>query len=119
MDNKKQKLNLKNMLGMKVFKENEENIELYRVIGHKGDKVFVRNEADESTSYNSIEDFEGFTPLAADGYFTANIVTIRDPETKKNEEDVVVTCSKVLEMEIGQTFPFAICRQSITDVFYN
>ena len=70
---------------MKIFKENEEDIELYRIIGIKGSKVKVRNEADGSTSLNMIEDFEGFSPLGADGYFTANVVTIVD---KKNKTEV-------------------------------
>jgi hypothetical protein len=65
------KLNLRNMVGIKIFKENENDIELYRVIGIKNKQVKVRNEADGSLSYNDIDDFEGFTPLGADGYFTA------------------------------------------------
>ena len=115
----KPKLNLKNMIGLKIFKENEEDIELYRIIGTKGDKVKVRNEADGSTSFNSVDDFEGFTPLAADGYFTVNIVSIYDKKTKQEDEDVIVTASKILNMQIGDTLPYAICRQSITDIFYN
>ena len=116
---KNTKLNLRNMLGMKIFKENEDNIELYRIVGIRGSKIKVRNEADNSISLNDINDFEGFTPLGSDGYFTANVVTISDRLHKQEEKDVIVTVNKTLELENGITFPYAICRQSITDIFYN
>ena len=118
-EKKKPKMDMKNMLGMKLFRENEEDIELYRIIGTNGSKIKVRNEADGTESFNMPVDFEGFTPLAADGYFTANIVTISDKKHQKEEDDVIVTVNKVLNMEVGDTFPYAICRQSITDIFYN
>lgn len=65
-----------------------------------------------------VEKLKEYTPLEPDGYCTFNIATLVDGN-KKIHKDVIVTASKFLNLKIGDTMPYAVCRQNITDVFHN
>lgn len=122
-------MRLHTMLGYKLFKEDEDhNIHMIRIY-----KVKVpfnsKSEADpaECTIYNydtqqkeiiRTEELKNYTPIIPDGYLTVNIATIKDNEGKP-WNDIIVTGSKILDMQLGMTRPYCVCRQNITDIFAN
>ena len=112
-------------VGYKLFKEYEDSLEIIRIIKVKKSSIYdIPNEItikDEGTGVIKeikVDSLKGYTPLEPDGYMTFNIVSVADSNGNLSN-DVIVTASKVLNIKIGDTIPFAICRQSITDVFYN
>lgn len=110
-------------LGYKLFKEFEEHIEMIRIvkiIKHSNgipDEIMIRDEGNSVTKKVDIDYLKGYTPLEPDGYITFNITNIKVED--KVSKDVVVTASKILNIKVGDLIPFAVCRQSITDIFYN
>lgn len=116
-------MKIENMLGYKIFKETEDDIIIYRII-----KIKQRNSESflltvKDVFSNEIKEFKSeelkdFTPLTPDGYMTFSIVYILD-ENNNKLQDVVVTASKMLNLKIGDTLPYAVCRQSCTDIFHN
>jgi hypothetical protein len=121
-------MKLQAMVGYKLFKETvEDGIDLIRIVHcdkkFKDDTanppyVIIRHEDTGETEKIKVEDLKGYTPLEPDGLLTFNIVNVYG-EDKKINKDVVVTASKILNLKIGDNVPYAICRQSITDIFYN
>lgn len=114
-------LNSKNILGYYLFKETDDNLDIIRVVkvqGKDDNAKLTIKDSDGNIKNLVIEDLKGYTPLEPDAILTFNIVEVLEAEDKI-ASDVVVTASKFLNMKVGDTFPFAICRQSITDVFYN
>ena len=117
-------MNINNMIGYKIFKEEDDKLILYRIIKIKKSETSNQTISIKVKDLNSneikklkLDDIKGFTPLEPDGYITFNCVNINtDNEIVK---DVIVTASKFLNLKIGDTLPYAICRQSITDIFYN
>ena len=79
-------------------------------------KVYT-DEYNNKISVISEEELSKYTPLKPSGYLTFNIVSVLDSDGKPNK-DVVVTASKILNLQTGDTVPYAVCRQSITDIFY-
>lgn len=120
MENKEPEKKLSNVRGIIFFKEEEDNIKMVRVLSDTmTEKVIVMDYADKSRFTMAAEDLKEYKPLEPDGFFTANIVNVTTTEGKE-EKDVVVTINKMLEVKyIGDMKPYAICRQSITDIFYN
>ena len=118
-------MKVENMLGYKIFKETEDGIKMYRIIGLKGapeimrinDLMKIKDLDTGEESVVKVEDMKDYTPLTPDGYLTFNKVYIDN--NGKKLYDVVITASKILNLKIGDTLPFAICRQSCTDIFYN
>ena len=113
-----------NMLGYKIFKENKDDITMYRIIkikqyhdGSEPKEITVKDLYTDEVKVVKLEELKDFIPLQPDGYITFNQVHIHD----QNEilKDVVITASKILNLKIGDNLPYAICRQSITDIFYN
>lgn len=119
-------MKLQAMIGVKIFKELEDGtIELYRIMNVKKYKdsgnpssISVRNEETGEMIKIRTDELKEYTPLESDGMITFNIVKMKDSEGKLTK-DVVVTITKALNIKIGDPIPFAVCRQSITDVFYN
>lgn len=114
-------LNYKNILGYYLFKESEKDIDIIRVVKVQGkdeNKKLTIKDSKGNIKNLVMEDLKGYTPLEPDAYITFNVVELLDSENKI-ANDVIVTASKFLNIKIGDTFPFAICRQSITDIFYN
>jgi hypothetical protein len=118
-------MKIENMLGYKLYKEENDKLISYRIIKIRKPKstgapceITVKDLDTDEILKVKVEDLKGFTPLRADGYLTFNIVHIND-QHGGILRDVVVTASKIDNLEIGDNRPYAVCRQSITDVFYN
>lgn len=109
---------LRKMKGYKFYRDHEDYIEMYRLLTVKGSKVAELLLLDPTTGQKStrpVDFFKDFVPIQPDGFFTLNTVTVDSDNTK----DVIVTVNKYLNMMVGDTYPFAICRQGITDFYYN
>lgn len=112
-------MKVENMLGYKIYKETEDGIKMYRIIRVKGAPKTMRIK-DLDTGEESVvdpNDMSDYIPLSPDGYLTFNKVFIDN--NGKRLYDVVITASKILNLKVGDTMPYAICRQSCTDIFYN
>lgn len=119
-------MKLKAMLGYKFFHENKDDITLIRLI--KMRNYNDENEPLEVTVYDEgadkiykikTEDLKNnFTPLTPDGLLTVSIASLLD-ESGNSVKDVIVTASKIPNIKIGDMVPYAVCRQNITDIFYN
>lgn len=120
------------MVGYKLFKENEDgSVHMIRIVNvHKPYKIDKNTkEPSEITIYDydtnetkkvRVDSLSDYTPLKPDGILTFNIVNVVDPETKVVNKDVMVTATKYLMIEMGLSkLPYAVCRQSITDIFHN
>ena len=117
-------LKVENMIGYKIFKQDKDDLKIYRIIDVK-----KRAEESENTSVKikdldnneeimvKLKDLEGYTPLEPDAYLTFNVVYIDDGG--KRLHDVIITGSKLLNLKVGDMTPYVVCRQSITDIFYN
>ena len=112
-------------VGYKLFKELEDSIEIIRIIkvrkykdGGIPAEITIRDEGTGEIRKIRTDCLKDYTPLEPDGYLTFNIVNIMDNQ-RRVSKDVIVTASKILNIKVGDLFPFAICRQSITDIFYN
>lgn len=117
-------MRLQAMVGYKLFKELEDSIELIRIVyvrkrkhGDPGE-ITIRDEGTGEIKKVKPSELEGYTPLEPDGLLTFNISTLLT-EKGKTVNDVVVTSSKFINLKIGDTLPYAVCRQNITDIFYN
>lgn len=120
-------MNIQGMIGYKFFKEEENEIKLIRLIKTRKYKntildpveVLVRDENTKEEYKLRTEILKNeYTPLMPDGLLTFNIAGLRDGKGKI-VKDVIVTASKILNVQIGDRIPFAVCRQNITDIFYN
>lgn len=112
------------MTGCKLFRVDENNVARLIRITHvntnskkEPTSVTIINE-DGKTETIKPEKLKGYTPLEPDGILTINAVDIAD-ERGVSSKDVIVTATKYSDAVSGRPFPFAICRQSITNLFYN
>lgn len=117
-------MRVENMLGYKIFKETEDDLKIYRIVkvkqypnGGSPSTMTVKDLDTNEEKIVRVEDMKDYTPLIPDGYLTFNKVHIIN--NGEVLEDVVITASKILNLKIGDTLPYAICRQSCTDIFYN
>ncbi len=124
-------MRLYNMIGYKLFKENEDgSIHMIRIVGmHKPFKITdSTKDPSEITIYDydtkekskvRVDSLKEYSPLKPDGVATFSIVNIRDGKGQICK-DVIVTATKYLNIEYKlNVMPYAVCRQNITDVFYN
>ena len=124
-------MRLYNMVGYKLFKQNEEDgsVHMIRIIGmHRPYKIthstkdpaeiFIFDYKDNQKKKVRVDSLKEYSPLKPDGIATFSVVNIRDNEGKICK-DVIVTGSKFLNIELKiSNVPYAVCRQNITDVFY-
>ena len=117
-------MKVENMLGYKIFKETEDGLKMYRIIkiktypdGGSPSRMTVKDLDTGEEKIVRIEDMKDYTPLTPDAYLTFNKVHIVN--NGKILNDVVITASKILNLKVGDTMPYAVCRQSCTDIFYN
>ena len=114
----------KNLNGIKYFKEVDDHIEMIRIYyaGNTQDNkelthVYIIDEATKEKSKISVEELKDWTPLEPDGYITFNIVDVKTSNDKV-QKDVLVTIQRIDQIKYAHNIrPFAICRQSITDIF--
>lgn len=117
-------MNIEKMIGYKLFKELDDgSIDMIRIkkvkksLNNTQTKVIIiNNNGEESTVDMTF--LKEYTPLEPDGYLTCNITNINTTDGGVSK-DVIVTASKILNIKIGDIMPFAVCRQNITDIFYN
>ena len=120
-----------NMLGQKLFTEKEDgSIHMLRIVGMRKPFKITENTKDPSeiTVYDyetkerkkvRVADLSKYHPLEPDGILAVSSVWVRN-EKGAITKDVIVTATKYLtiKLKISQ-IPFAACRQSITDIWYN
>ena len=124
-------MRLYNMIGYKLYKDDGNgNSHMVRIVGmrkpFKIDKttkdpseITIYDYADGEKKKVRVDSLKEYSPIKPDGVFTISIAHVRD---KKGNilRDVVATASKYINMELGLSkLPYAVCRQNITDVFYN
>lgn len=124
-------MKLYNMIGYKLFKQREDgSIHMIRIVGVR--KPFKINSYTKDPSEISIYDYDtkekkkvlveslkDYTPLEPDGIAVFSIVNIRDSKGVSCK-DIVVTGTKFINVKYKvSNMPFVVCRQNITDVFYN
>jgi hypothetical protein len=108
---------LQNLTGTIVFKEDGDEIRQYRVKGYsKSSTAAICLDGDGNLSYIPIDQFKEYKMLQSDGMFMISSVKM---DKSGKIKDVIVSVSKTLELQMGLVKPYAICRQSVTDVFYN
>lgn len=115
-------MNLNNMLGYLIYDESEgggKDINLLRIVKVvKRPKQFYIKAKDKEGNETELkeEDLKKYRPLMPDGYLTISNVAVTGEDGKMNK-DVIVTASRIVELRSGNKFPYAICRQSINDIF--
>ena len=117
-------MKINNMLGYKIFKEDKDKLTIYRITkikqyhdGSEPSSITVKDLDTNKEKIVKLEELKDFVPLEPDAYLTFNQVHIHDQNEVIN--DVVITASKILNLKVGDVTPYAICRQSCTDIFYN
>ena len=116
-------MELKDMIGYKLFKENEDSIHMVRIMKvktlGKADEVTILDYSDNETKTVKVASLSEYSPLKPDGIMLASIVGIRDDENKMRK-DVIISVAKYLNIEYKlNVMPYAVCRQSINDVIYD
>lgn len=119
-------MELQKMVGQKIFKQLDDgSYSILRIVyvrkyvdGGTPSEITVRDEKTKENKKVRLDSLKGYSPLEPDGIITFAIVTVRD-ENNKIHKDVIVTGSKYLNLKYGDKMPFCVCRQSITDFFYN
>ena len=120
-------INISTMIGFKLFKVLEDDsVHIVRIVKAKkykdgGSPAEITIQDGDELKKVRVDSLKDYTPLEPDGIITFNIVNISDKSGNKakNYKDVIVTASKMLNVKIGDTLPWAVCRQNITDLFYN
>jgi len=115
----------KNLNGLRFFREVDDNIEMIRIY-YAGNTqteplshVYIIDEATKKKSKIEVEQLKGWTPLEPDGYITFNIVDVKNTKGEI-QKDVIVTLQSIPIIKYAHDLkPYAICRQSITDIFAN
>ena len=102
-------------LGYKFFKEQEDgSFDIIRVISisefNDDIKIMKENGDCKKVKFESIK---GYTPLEPYGLATFTIVKVGE------RKDTIVSLYKHLDIKLGNYEPYALCRQSVTDFFYN
>ena len=115
----------KNLNGIRYFKEVDDHIEMVRIYyagntnGQDLTHVYIIDEATKEKSKISVDELKDWTPLEPDGYITFNIVEV-GTSNGGTQKDVIVTIQRIDQIKyVHNLRPFAICRQSITDIFAN
>lgn len=90
----------------------EDKLNIFRILkARKKEIIGVLN--DTTRISVDINELKTYTLLRPDGYLTLSVVELGD-----KSEDVIISISKVAENNVLSE-PFAVCRQSILDVFAN
>ena len=124
-------MRLYNMIGYKLYKDDGNgNSHMVRIVGmrkpFKIDKttkdpseITIYDYADGEKKKVRVDSLKEYSPIKPDGIFTISIAHIRD-QKGNILRDVVATAAKYINIELGLSkVPYAVCRQNITDVFYN
>lgn len=111
--------------GYKFFKENEDgSFDIVRFTGKcKSDPnlkkdnflldMILENGNHAQFEYTYLK--ENYTPIQPEGIVSFNIVDMNTADDKL--KDVIVIMYKAIDIAIGNTTPYAVCRQSVNDFF--
>lgn len=123
-------MTLYNMIGYKLYKENEDgSIHMIRIVGMRKPYKITEYTKDpaEITIYDydtnerkkvRVDSLSEYSPLKPDGVMTFSIANVY--AGKEISKDVIITATKYLNIEFkAADLPYAVCRQSITDIFNN
>lgn len=104
------------LLGSIFYRFNEEDkLEQIKIKQIKNKDLYIVQNIDskelQKISYNTLTEY---TLLKPDGYVGFNIVSLND-----GLRDVIITYHRSSDIENGNNEPFAVCRQSISDVYTN
>lgn len=114
------------MIGYKFMKEEDDCIKIIRLASCReyADKealpaeVGIIDENGEVKKMRLEELVKEYTPIEPDAVFTVSIARMMDGK-KGYVQDVITTVQKFINMKIGDTVPFALCRQNMVDIFHN
>ena len=113
-------MDVSKMIGYKFFKEHEDgNIETVRIIKYfnhvKGNTIKVLKTFKDETEdcIFDVNDLKKYTPLQPVGMLMMSGVSL------EGSKDVIISTYLLDRLENKDPRPFVICRQNITDVFYN
>lgn len=114
---------------LKIFKElgnvyyrfvSDDKIEKKRIIGIQNSEVVRVKDLDtNNVSKVKISEFKdsGYQLLIHDGFILFSVVSMVNKSDNKIHKDVMISLYR--EDDIESNIPYCICRQGITDVFYN
>ena len=115
---------VRSLLGYKFYKFEDGKCKNIRVVGIKNkDVVKIIHEDDylhiETMNPNDI--INDYTKLISDGLMTFNIVKLFINKEKEgiSEDDIIVCLYKASTMRDNIQEPDVVCRQNITDLYYN
>lgn len=110
-------MNTNAMLGLKMFKDEGDGkykiIRITSILPKDRVKVIVEDTGKELVQSVKSLSLLGYKILESIGVITFNIIKVRE------NEDVVVTLVRKTDIKMGLSAPCVICRQSVTDFFYN
>lgn len=108
----------KSLIGYKFFKNNEDgSFDKIRIL-----KVYNTPDKEMATIIDlntkimtdiNIQDLKSYTPLKGEG-----MIMISSVKTN-NQDDVIVAAYLIDQIQSGKMIPFCVCRQCITDLYYN
>ena len=118
-------MKIRAMIGYKLFKELEDgSLHMIRITwvnryldNPREMKIF--DYKDNTEKKVKIADYSDYNPLKPDGIFTIAIAEVMNSKGKL-EHDVLATITHFDMLKAGlNVMPYAVCRQNISDVFYN
>lgn len=110
-------------IGYKFFRLDEEKneVKIIRVIGLEpfNDKFRVKSEEDDKIKILTYGELSKYTPLQPNGFIMITDAWANDRSGNKYD-DIIITLYDYNHIKIlGDKAPYAVCRQSINDIFYN
>ena len=108
----------KSLIGYKFFRNLEDGstekirlINIYQTPDKELATIIDLNTKETSTM--DIKDLKNYTPLKAEG-----MIMISSVKTN-NQDDIIVAAYLIDQIQNGKMIPFCVCRQCITDLYYN
>lgn len=112
---------LRRYLGYKFYKVDKDTDEVHMIriikIGDFHNKVTIYDYDKKKVSTLLIDSLSEYIPLTPIGFITFNKVEIK--VRKEYVKDVIITLHRNFDVKLGTSTPYAVCRQNITDFFYN
>lgn len=102
--------------GTWFYKVTDDGVDQIRLERVKNENcfVFTRNRNYRENIKLTRKEFDEYTMLNPHGYFTASTVTLDN-----GVKDVICTLHRTKDISDGDSIPYAVCRQSVLDIFAN
>ena len=112
---------IRTMLGKKYYKAiSDDKFEIIRVTGFKNENVIeITREDGNKEKVNPDDVLMNYTELIPDGFMTFSIVTMKIKNKNTFCDDVIVCVHRMTDLDKKDNDPYLVCRQNITDIFYN